>query len=298
MGTPAFAVPALKSIIAAKYNVVGVYSQPPRPAGRGMHMQKSPIQLTAEASCIPVFTPNNFKSNEDVQVLKDLKPDLVIVAAYGLILPKIILETPKYGCINIHGSLLPRWRGAAPIHRAILAGDTVTGITIMQMDVGLDTGDMLVKGEVSITNETTTPVLYDTLANMGASLIMEVIKNIDNIKPIVQPEEGVTYANKLSKDEGLISWDMAAEDIHRKLRALHPWPGVWFDFRGKRIKILDAKPIDWQGKEPIGTIVNSLTVKCAEGSLQLLLLQPEGKKSMSGEDFVNGYQLKPGMKLE
>lgn len=278
MGTPDFAVSALKAIIAAGYNVVGVYSQPPRAAGRGMQLQKSPVQQIAEAANIPTFTPLNFKEDADIQAFKDLKPDVAVVAAYGLLLPQVILDIPKYGCINIHASLLPRWRGAAPIQRAIMAGDKVTGITIMQMDAGLDTGDMLAKAELAIA-EMNTQALHDKLSALGADLIINTLNDLDNLKPVPQPIEGVTYAKKIAKEEGLIDWQDSATVIAAKIRAIN----CWFDFKGKRVRILSAAVVD---KAPAG----SLIAKCGQGMIELLLLQPEGKKPMSGADFMNGYQ--------
>ncbi len=231
MGTPDFSVKPLNALIEAGHDVVAVYAQPPRPKDRGQKLQKSPVHLFAEEKNIPVFTPNSFKKDlEAVAHFQSLKADFAVVAAYGLLLPKVILDAPKYGCVNIHASLLPRWRGAAPIQRSILAGDQSTGITIMQMDEGMDTGDMLLKDEVAITDQTTASSLHDQLSEIGSDLIVQAL--IEHAKkgfsPIAQSEHEATHAPKLQKEEGAINWQMRAIEIGCKIRAFTPWPGVYF----------------------------------------------------------------------
>ena len=240
MGTPDFAVAALEALVASRHQVVVVYSQPPRPAGRGHKVQKSAVQEFAEARGIEVRHPHSLKPQEEKESFAALGLDCAVVAAYGLILPRAILDAPRYGCLNIHGSLLPRWRGAAPIQRAILAGDTETGITIMQMDTGMDTGAMLRKAAVEITPHTTTLDLYGTLQKMGAEMILAALDDvIAGKQPTPQPA-GVTYADKLTREDGRLDFSKSAVELHRQIRALVPWPGTFFEWRGETIKVLAA----------------------------------------------------------
>jgi len=297
MGTPDYAVPALRAIVAAGHQVVAAYSQPPRPSGRGHKTVKSPVQQTAEELGIPVFTPTSLKTEEALQQFASFEADLAVVVVYGLLLPKAILEAPKYGCINIHASLLPRWRGAAPIQRAMLAGDHETGVTIMQMDEGLDTGDMLLQDVLPITTSSTSPELHERIFYMGSSLVLEVLRDIElgDIDPQPQPVEGVTYAEKLSREEGHISWSEKADDLERKVRALNPWPGVWFDYKGERIKVLESEVAHLPYDGEPGTVLDeAMTVACGENSLRLLKVQRAGGKPLPTREFLNGMPIKIG----
>jgi methionyl-tRNA formyltransferase len=298
MGTPAFAVAALDALHAAGHNIVCVYSQPPRPAGRGHKLQLSPVQARAEELGLLVRHPKSLKKDDAArQAFKELAADVAVVAAYGLILPQDILDAPKYGCINIHGSLLPRWRGAAPIQRAVLAGDAETGICIMQMEAGLDTGPVLMKDSLPITPETTAASLYETLAAMGGRLIVETLDRIDTLNPQPQPEEGVTYAHMLSKEDGRIDWTKPAGEIERQLRALHPWPGVWCLCNGERLKILEARVAEGSGA-PGEILDRHLIVACGQGALRLTKIQPQDRKAMDGLAFMNGTHMNVGDKLQ
>lgn len=295
MGTPDFAVPALEALLAAGHQVVAVYSQPPRPKGRGHQVQKSPVHQAAERANIPVYTPLNLKTAEDQQQFADLNLDAAVVAAYGLILPKAVLAAPRMGCINIHASLLPRWRGAAPIVRALLAGDVETGNTIMQMDVGLDTGAMWLKKSIPITSESTAQSLHDELSELGGRMIVEALDGIASgmLQAVPQPEAGVLYAEKLRKEESLIDWNHDAVDLERKVRALNPWPGVAFESHNERIKILSAKAVD--GKALPGTLLDDqLTIACGTGALRILRAQRPGRSATDGEAFLRGFSVRVG----
>ncbi len=299
MGTPEFAVPALQTLIDAGYQVVAVYSQPPRPKGRGYQLQKSPVHLLAETHGIPVFTPITLKTEDAQTTFKALNLDIAVVAAYGLILPLAILETPRKGCINIHGSLLPRWRGAAPIHRAILAGDSMTGVTIMEMDAGLDTGPMILTQEIPILPSTTTTVLHDEMARVGAQALIEALPGYlsGTLKPHPQPEEGVTYAHKIEKSEGLLTWKKPAAELLRQVRALNPWPGVWFEYEGKRIKVLAAE-IEPKASGIPGKIVDDRAgIQTSSGIFRPLKVQPEGGAPMETKAFLRGHSLPQGAQL-
>jgi methionyl-tRNA formyltransferase len=302
MGTPDFSVPALKALIASRHKVVCVYSQPPRPKGRGQHVQESPVHEAANAAGIEVRTPVNFKNDKDIAKFMALEADVAVVAAYGLILPKAILDTPVHGCLNIHASLLPRWRGAAPIHRAILAGDTQTGITIMQMDVGLDTGPMIEKKTVPIRATTTTQSLHDMLSAIGASIIVDVVNELADkgeLESEAQTENGMTYAKMLKKEEGRVDWTKTAEEIDRQIRAMGNWPGTWTeDSKGRRLKILEAVILPETHANYAGTIFEDAIIVCGEGTtLRLESVQPENKKPMSGGDASRGGYLAAGSRL-
>ena len=281
MGTPDFAAAALASLLDGPHEVIAVYSQPPRPQGRGMKLTASPVQQLAEKHHVPVFTPASLKRPEAQAEFKALRADIGVVAAYGLILPQSVLDAPRLGCINIHGSALPRWRGAAPIHRAILAGDNKTGITFMQMDAGLDTGAMLRIVKTPITPTTTAGELHDTLARLGAEGINGVITDFASgkITPTAQPGNGVTYADKLKKEEGIVDWSLPAVQIDRMVRALNPWPGVWTELFGQRVKILKAS---------LSPAADAIEKDCGEGKIYLLELQPEGGKAMPAKAFMQG----------
>lgn len=300
MGTPEFAVPPLEAIVGYGHEVVAVYSQPPKPAGRGYQVIKSPVHQKAEELGIPVFTPNSLKDPEAQAVFAGHQADLAVVAAYGKILPKAILEAPRFGCFNIHASLLPRWRGAAPIQRAILAGDNETGVTIMHMNEGLDTGNTLLADRILITPSTTASELHDRLSLMGASLIIDTLEDLEKgiLDPQPQPEAGVTYAEKLSKDEGLFSWSEPAMEIERKIRALNPWPGVYFRLNEKNIKILEAEVAHLNLKGKPGEVLDDqLTIACGTDSLRILRLQQAGGKALSAREFLNGHKIKSGDKF-
>jgi methionyl-tRNA formyltransferase len=299
MGTPQFSVETLEKLTKANYDVVAVYCQPPRPSGRGHKLTASPVQQKAQQLGIPVFTPKSLRNEEAQATFKALKPDLAIVVAYGLILPKAILEIPKFGCLNIHGSLLPRWRGAAPIQRAIMAGDLETGITIMKMDEGLDTGPMLSTATVAITPQITALTLHDTLSTIGATLLIETLAPYLNgtLQPLSQPESGVTYADKLSKAESCLDWNESAEVLDRRIRAFTPWPGLYFNHNGTPIKVSTAEVVLDTTDAPGKVLDNQLTIACGEGALRLLSLQRPGGKWLSPTEFLNGYDLPIGSQL-
>jgi methionyl-tRNA formyltransferase len=295
MGTPEFAVAALQALIKAGNDIVCVYTQPPKPAGRGQEVKKSPVQLAAEAAGIEVRSPKSLKTPEEQQAFRDLKADIAVVAAYGLILPKAVLEAPRYGCINIHGSILPRWRGAAPIHRALLAGDKESGITIMQMDEGLDTGAMLMVKSLPIPATATAQMLHDALRDLGAEMIVQAVKDLPEgkLKATPQPPEGATYAQRLSREEGRVDWKEEAEVLARKVRALNPWPGVFFESKGERVKILEAR-VEKKSGTP-GTLLDaSFAVACGKDAMVLTRVQREGRAPMEGDAFLRGFAVKPG----
>lgn len=298
MGTPDFSVKALQALIDSDHDVVCVYSQPPRPKGRGKKVQASPVHQCAEAAAIEVRTPLNFKDPKDVEDFKSLNLDVAVVAAYGLILPKAILDAPTYGCVNIHASLLPRWRGAAPIQRAIWAGDTETGITLMQMDVGLDTGDMIAVEKIPINNQTICADLHDDLAAIGAKMIVPCLDQLaqeGGLTSTPQPEEGMTYAHMLKKEDGHIDWTKTAFEIDRQIRALNPWPATWSLLNGKRLKILKAFPLQEKVEGVAGKILSDGKIICGQGSLlQLDQIHPENKNVMDVKAALNGDLLHIG----
>ncbi|WP_370160006.1 methionyl-tRNA formyltransferase [Salipiger bermudensis] len=295
-GTPDFAATALKALIAAGHTIVGVYSQPDRPAGRGRKLQPSPVKQVALDHEIPVFQPETLKTAEAQKQLADLKPDVMIVAAYGLILPKAVLDIPTHGCLNIHASLLPRWRGAAPIHRAILSGDAQTGICIMQMEAGLDTGPVLLREATEIGAEETTGELHDRLSAMGAGLIVQALSQLDSLTPEVQPEEGVTYAQKIDKAEAAVDWTRPAEEISRQIRGLAPFPGAWTLLGEHRIKLLGARVVDGQGA-PGTALDDSFTIACGTGAVQVTRAQRAGKGAQDSETFLRGMAIPQGATL-
>lgn len=299
MGTPNFSVGALQALIQSRHDVVCVYTQPPRPKGRGQQVQKSAIHECAEEAGIEVRYPLNFKDAKDVQEFADLDLDVAVVAAYGLILPQNILEAPKHGCINIHASLLPRWRGAAPIHRAILAGDDESGVTIMQMEKGLDTGPEIAKEKVMIESDMTATQLHDELADLGAKMITQVMDELaekGSLTSTPQSEEGVTYAHMLKKEEGLIDWSKDASEIDRQIRALNPWPGTWCTLpSGKRLKIKKATLVRQMQEGAVGSLNDQGLVICGDCfGLQLEEIQPENKKPMDVKAALNGGYLSVG----
>jgi methionyl-tRNA formyltransferase len=299
MGTPAFSVPTLQTLVDSRHQVVAVYSQPPRPSGRGHHVQKSAIHQLAEKHGIPIFTPASLKSAEEQDLFASHHADAAIVIAYGLILPQSILDAPPLGCINVHASLLPRWRGAAPIHRAIEAGDCETGITIMKMDAGLDTGPMLLKKSVPLTPQTTATGLHDELAELGSVLLLEALEDYTagTLHPIPQPAQGVTYAAKLRREEGQIDWNLPAATWVRKIQAFTPWPGVWFDHEGLKLKVLTAEVISDMKGVPGMVLDDQLTVACGESALRLTTLQRPGGAPLDVQAFLRGYPLSTGTVL-
>jgi methionyl-tRNA formyltransferase len=300
MGTPDFAVPALAALIEAGHDIASVYSQPPRPAGRGHKLQPSPVHLFAESRSLAVRTPASLQSPDVQADFVALGVDAAVVVAYGLILPKAILATPRLGCLNIHASLLPRWRGAAPIQRAILAGDAETGITIMQMDEGLDTGPMLLQECVPITSSDTGETLHDRLAETGARLILEALDGLaaGRLKAVAQPAKGVTYAAKLTRDEARLDWRKPAAALERQVRAFDPWPGAWLEIAGERVRVLQARVGGACKAMPGSVRPGSLVVACGDGvGLELLQVQRAGRKVMSAAEFLRGFPLPPGTVL-
>jgi len=291
-GTPDFAARHLQALIDSEHQIVGVYSQPDRPAGRGKKLKASEVKELALANDLPVFQPASLKNDDALSELSNLKADIMIVVAYGLLLPKAILEAPRLGCLNVHGSILPRWRGAAPIQRAIWAGDDETGVTIMQMDEGLDTGDMLHISRCPIDAAETSASLYTKLAELGPTALVETIAKLANgeITPQVQDDELANYAKKLSKDEANIDWTMDATQIERNIRAFNPWPVCFTKMGENTVKIYQANVVEQQGTP--GTILNSdkhgIVVACGTHALKITQLQPQGKKPMAVTDFLNG----------
>ena len=292
-GTPDFAARHLDALLSSGHQVVGVFTQPDRPAGRGKKLMPSPVKVLAEEHGLPVFQPASLRPQENQQLVADLNADVMVVVAYGLILPKVVLDMPRLGCINVHGSLLPRWRGAAPIQRSLWAGDTDTGVTIMQMDVGLDTGDMLYKLSCPITDEDTSATLYDKLAELGPKGLIDTLQQLaDNrVQPEVQDEALVTYAEKLTKEEARLDWSLPAAQLERCIRAFNPWPMSWLEIDGQPVKVWQASVIAGPVNAAPGTIIEAnkqgIQVATVEGILNLESLQPAGKKAMSAQDLLN-----------
>ncbi len=298
MGTPAFAAAALKALVDAGHQVVAVYSQPPRPKGRGMDTQTSPVHAFAEERSIPVRTPVSFKDPQEIAAFADLKADVAVVAAYGLILPKAILEAPRHGCLNIHASLLPRWRGAAPIQRAIMAGDQETGVTIMQMEQGLDTGPMLLKEALPIERGTDAGALHDALAEMGARLVCEALARLPSgLHAVPQPADGVTYAAKITKEECRIDWRRTAIEIDRQIRGLSPAPGAFTEIKGERITILAAELVAAQPGTPGAVLDDHFTIACGNRALRPTLVKRAGKRAMSAAEMLRGFAVPKGTQL-
>jgi methionyl-tRNA formyltransferase len=295
MGTPEFAVPTLEALAAAGHEIAAVYSQPPRPAGRGKGLRPSPVQTRAEALGIEVRTPLSLKDPAAQADFAALGLDVAVVAAYGLILPLPILEAPRRGCLNVHASLLPRWRGAAPIQRAILAGDRMTGVTIMQMEQGLDTGPMLAAMGTEIGRKTAGE-LTGELARLGAEWMVEVLGSLDRIGPRPQSDDQATYAAKIGKDEARLDFARPALEVERRIRAFNPAPGAWFEHGGERFKLLAAEPVTVEG-EP-GTVLDErLTIACGEGGIVPTSVQRSGRAPMSGAELLRGFAIPPETKL-
>lgn len=296
MGTPDFSVAPLQALIDAGHDVVAVYSQPPRPAGRGKKLRPGPVHQFADGAGIPVFTPTTLKGENEQAAFADLNLDVAVVVAYGLLLPKAILEAPKYGCVNIHASLLPRWRGAAPIHRAIMSGDAETGICLMQMDEGLDTGPVLVRESLSIEPHDTTATLHDKLATLGAEMISPAVEGLaaDTLSAVTQSNEGVTYAKKIEKEEARIDWSISALEIDRLVRGLNPFPGAWFSVDGTRIKVLSGKVLEISAAQFGRTLDDRLTISTGDGAYQVTKAQRAGKGAMGVCDLVKGFPVPKG----
>jgi methionyl-tRNA formyltransferase len=299
MGTPDFAVPVLSEILVEGYDIAAVYTQPPRQAGRGMEPRKSAVHAFAEEAGLPVFTPKSLRKPQVQAEFAAHDADVAVVVAYGLILPKAILESPRYGCLNVHASLLPRWRGAAPIQRAIMAGDTETGVMVMRMDEGLDTGPVCLAERVPITPDMTAGELHDELAMLGAKLIVRALKLLEagELKFMPQPERGVTYAAKITNEETRIDWTQSATDVHNRIRGLSPHPGSWFEAliggKPERIKVLRSVVVPGRG-EPGTLIDNMLTVACGQNAVRLTQVQRAGRKPMASADFLRGVPLGRG----
>ncbi len=295
MGTPDFAVPALRALHEAGHEIVCVYTQPPRPAGRGKKLMPSPVQLEAERLGVPVRSPVSLRNAEAQAEFAALNADVAVVAAYGLILPQPVLDAPKHGCLNIHASLLPRWRGAAPIHRAVMAGDPETGVTIMQMEAGLDTGPMLHKVSLPVARKTTGE-LFEELGAVGAAAMVEVLADLPSFPPEVQDDSAAIYAPKIDKAEGKIDWAEPAEVIERLVRGLAPFPGAWFELQGERVKVLLAEVVDASGTP--GTVLDDdFTIACGRGAIRPLRLQRAGKPVLERGEFLRGRPVAKGTVL-
>ncbi|MCX7558638.1 methionyl-tRNA formyltransferase [Sulfitobacter sp. F26204] len=296
MGTPDFSVPALDALVAAGHEIAAVYCQPPRPAGRGKKPRPTPVHVRAEALGLAVRHPVSLKTAEALQDFKNLESEVAVVVAYGLILPQSILDAPEMGCLNIHASLLPRWRGAAPIHRAIMAGDEQTGVCIMQMEAGLDTGPVLMRVETAIGAEETTGQLHGRLSEMGAAAIVTALSGLGELEAHPQATEGVTYASKIDKAEARIDWTRPAVEIDRLIRGLAPFPGAWFELDGTRVKALGARYSAGCG-EPGQVLDSGLRIACGSGAVQLTRLQRAGKAAQDTEVFQSGAQIAAGTLL-
>jgi methionyl-tRNA formyltransferase len=296
MGTPDFAVPTLNALVAAGHDVCAVYSQPPRPANRGKKLTPSAVQTRAEELGLTVRTPTSLKSVEAQAEFAALNADVAVVAAYGLILPQPILDAPTHGCLNVHGSLLPRWRGAAPVQRAILGGDEETGICIMQMEAGLDTGPVRLVGRTAVGSKTAGQLTAE-LAELGAALMVEVLSDLSAHQAVAQPEEGVTYASKIDKAETRLDFSASADAVERQVRAFNPAPGAWFEFEGERFKVLEAHIEDAKGE--LGIVLDDrLTIACATGAIRPTVIQRAGKPAMATADFLRGKTIPVGTILK
>lgn len=295
MGTPDFAVPTLNALVKAGHDVVAVYSQPPRPANRGKKLTPSAVHARAEALGLEVRTPVSLKATEEQAAFAALHADVAVVAAYGLLLPQPILDAPRHGCLNVHGSLLPRWRGAAPVQRAILAGDETTGVMIMQMEAGLDTGPVRATASTAIDRKTAGD-LTDELAGLGAALMVKVLADLDAHPAVAQPDDGVTYARKIEKAEARLDFSQPAEAVERQIRAFNPVPGAFFELGGERYRILAAANVDGVGKSG-GVLDDQLTIACADGAIRPTIIQRAGKPAMPLAEFLRGNRIMAGTML-
>jgi len=296
-GTPEFSVAPLAALLGSRHEVIAVYTQPDRPAGRGRSLKPGPVKEAAQAAGIPVFQPKNFKDEADLQTLENLHADVMIVVAYGLLLPQRVLDAPRYGCLNIHASILPRWRGAAPIQRAIQSGDAETGITIMQMEAGLDTGPMLLTEKIAIDARETGGQLHDRLAPLGATALMKTLELLvaGRLEPRLQDDTQATYAHKLQKAEAQIDWQLPAEKLDRAIRAFNPWPVAFTILADKILRIWEAEQLDKPASMPAGSVESTspegIDVACGDKLLRITKLQPQGKRTMSSRDFLNAHDL-------
>ena len=294
MGTPDFSVPVLQALVDAGHEILAVYTQPPRPAGRGKRLVPSPVQARAEALNLMVRSPVSLKGEEDQAAFAALNADVAVVAAYGLILPHAVLDAPTNGCLNVHASLLPRWRGVAPIQRAILAGDAETGVCVMQMEAGLDTGPVRLTGRIAV-NGKTAGELTDALSAMGARLMVEVLADLDGHPAVVQPQDGVTYAAKVDKAETRLDFTQSAEAVERQVRAFNP-PGAWFEANGERVRVLAAAMADGTGTP--GTVIDGeLTIACGRDAIQPILVQRAGRGVMRADELLRGFPIPAGTQL-
>ncbi len=289
MGTPVFSVPALDALVEAGHDIVAVYTQPPRPAGRGKKDRRSAVHERADDLGLLVRHPKSFKDPEAESAFADLQADVAVVVAYGHILPAPVLAAPTHGCINIHASLLPRWRGAAPIHRAVMAGDFETGICIMEMEAGLDTGPVLLREAIPIRATDTSGDLHDRLAGMGGRMIVETLANLGTLTPEPQPEDGTTYAIKIDKSEARIDWNRTSDEIDRQIRGLSPFPGAWIEVDGQRVKLLRSRIADAEGAP--GQHLGAFRIACGSGAVDILEAQRQGKRPVSAEEFLRGQTL-------
>jgi methionyl-tRNA formyltransferase len=293
MGTPDFAVPTLRALVVAGHEVVAAYSQPPAPSGRGKKLQASPVHRAAEELGVEVRHPKSIRSAEEQAAFAALDADVAVVAAYGLILPQPVLDAPRHGCLNVHASILPRWRGAAPIHRAVMAGDDTTGVTIMRMEAGLDTGPMLATARTEIADKTTGELTVE-LADMGARLMVDTLRELPKHVPVAQDDSEATYAAKIDKAEARIDWSRGAEEVVRHIHGLAPFPGAWCEIDGERVKLLKAEVIDGEGAP--GTVLDhTLTIACGTGAVRPLRLQRAGKPAMALDEFLRGRLVEAGM---
>lgn len=292
MGTPDFAVPTLQALVGAGHEIAAVYSQPPRPAHRGKKLTPSPVHQLAESLGLEVRTPVSLKGEDEKAAFAALDLDACVVAAYGLILPRAVLDAPRHGCLNVHGSLLPRWRGAAPVQRAIMAGDELTGVTIMQMEAGLDTGPMLLKGETPVDSKTAGELTTE-IAELGAQLMVQVLGDLTAYPPVGQPEDGVTYAAKIDKAEARLDFTRSADDLERQVRAFNPMPGAFFELNGERLRVHAADIV--AGSAEPGTILDDrLTIACADGAIRPRIIQRAGRPAMPLDDFLRGFAVARG----
>ena len=289
MGTPDFSVPALDALVAAGHEVACVYTQPPRPAGRGKKPRPSPVQARAEALGLPVRHPASLKPQAEKEAFAALGAEIGVVVAYGLILPRAVLDAPARGCLNIHASLLPRWRGAAPIQRAVMAGDAETGVCIVQMEPGLDTGPVLLRQATPIRPEDTAGDLHDRLSALGAEAITAALEGLDALTPIPQGETGVTYAEKIDKAEARVDWTQPADIVARRIRGLSPFPGAWCDAGAERLKLLRARPVAGAGAP--GEVLEGFTVACGEGAVEIGEAQREGRRPMEAGEILRGLTM-------
>lgn len=294
MGTPNFAVPSLLKLIDSQHNVVAVFTQRPKPKNRGMVVDKSPVQIIAEKHNIEVYHPESLRTDIVYNQILAIKAECIVVVAYGMLIPQNIIDTKKYGCINLHPSSLPRFRGAAPLQRTIIAGDKETSVCIIQMDQGLDTGDILLCEKLDLEPRITFQELHDLTSNIGANLIIKTLDNISNIIPKKQTEEGLVYAHKLKKEEGLINWEKdSAFEIDCKVRGMNPWPGIYFEYNGELIKILETIYTNKAHSFSLGSIIDKdFSIACKDGILTPMRLQRPGKKPISGKDFYNSTRIK------